>query len=239
MVQTPVSRHLFPDIEFLKGYIDTLDWQKLARESKDTEDCRFLLNALKSHQPSDGACVDVGKDIIYRAVDAGISPLSLTGAFGCGGRLNIGTAQTREDFPTLKPAGGLYGSLELETAIAENGTHGLPGAPALFALRPHKDLKFYSLDAILNTLEPLILLPPQRSLTAAVLQIPMHADWKYRKYPAISQVLGAWLRASADEAHVDGITWHSVRKPEGRNVFLFVHSDEDALALLDCAVAHS
>jgi hypothetical protein len=224
IVETPVARHTFLDVLKLKDIVDAESLQQAIEFSTKKFLARAVFEKVSELTFDQKWIFNEQESTFFRIVFKARHPLDPSGTLAAGGRLNIGGAQTTDDFGVYgKMRAGLYASYSEQTALSEGG---LPreAHATLYKLESKKrPLRLINLEAALIDLEKHFSLPSPLSTIFA--QAPVAAKWELEKTPTVTQIIGTWLRAQSNS---DGIKFSSSRDSLGKNVFLFVDSVEDA-----------
>jgi hypothetical protein len=151
---------------------------------------------------------------LYRIVFGGLDPLSPAGSLAAGGRYNIGGAQhlSFSSLPGLQIQAALYCADTVNCANAEAGP--FLAAAEIYKLTVLKPMLLWDIDQIISKYS-------WPNLQALVNNEPFNKKWILQKSPAISQLLGTFLR------HIggDGILSRSTKCPSGHVITLFVKDD--------------
>ncbi len=157
---------------------------------------------------------------IVRIVYGGLDPLSVSGSLAAGGRYNVGGAQQIhiDGLSDIQMQAALYASDTEACAKAEAGQ--FLGQAEIYELHANREILLWDVDKVISSYA----WPGLQSLVDGE---PFNKLWKLQKTPAISQILGMFLRSFGG----DGILSKSVQYPTGFVVTIFLKDDNTSKQL--------
>lgn len=211
-------RHSFTNLDGWEKYAES---QYTAKKQKDADDIiksTAFYNAIRDVKINEKFLSVKIKKELFRFANPKFGPLTIVGSIGDGGRFNIGSAQVRQEFPTLTKAGCLYCSstpeCSLKEAVKPFGNH------KMYKIKTKKELLLWDLSSVIGSIDYPNLLDTVRASCGEAL-------WVYIKVPAMPQILGAIVRQFGG----DGLIFESTKSPGDDNIALFFDTDDQVKEL--------